>query len=252
MSGLAADLARALDPAELAGPVGMTPDSWQADVLRSESDRLLLLCSRQVGKSTAAALAAVHEAVYRPRSLVLLLSPSQRQSSELFRVCQGFYRRLGRPVAAERETALELGLENGSRIVSLPGQEGTIRGYSGVSLLIVDEAARVPDELIASVRPMLAVSSGRLMALSTPFGRRGWFFEAWQYGGPGWERHRVTAEDCPRITAEFLAAERAALGDWIFRQEYECAFTDLVGALFAEAHVSAAFTAAVAPLFGKG
>ncbi len=57
-------------------------------------------------------------------------------------------------------------LENGSRIVSLPGTEGTIRSYSAVRLLLVDEASRVDDDTIAAVRPMLAVSGGQLIALS--------------------------------------------------------------------------------------
>jgi hypothetical protein len=88
-----------------------------------------------------------------------------------------FYGALVEPVASRGESALRLELENHSRIISLPGQEQTVRGYAGVSLLIVDEAARVPDDLYFAVRPMLAVSNGRLIALSTPFGKRGWFYE---------------------------------------------------------------------------
>jgi hypothetical protein len=78
-------------------------------------------------------------------------------------------------------------LPNGSRIEALPGTERTVRGFSGASLLIVDEAARVDDGLVYSVRPMLAVSGGSLMMLSTPFGRRGVFYREWTEG-EGWER----------------------------------------------------------------
>src|SRR5262245_36206371 len=94
-----------------------------------------------------------------------------------------------------------------------------------VSLLIIDEAARVSDNLYCGVRPMLAVSHGKLIALSTPFGQRGWFYEAWQ-SGEMWERIRVTAEDCPRITHEFLDEEKLALGERWIRQEYMCSFED--------------------------
>ncbi|MEP7081902.1 MAG: terminase family protein [Chloroflexota bacterium] len=246
---LAADLLRALDPVALAPVVGMEPDPWQAGVLRSSSPRVLLNCARQVGKSTTAALLAVHVAVYEPGSLVLLLSPSQRQSAELYRKGLAFYRALGRPVASEGENALSLALENGSRIVSLPGTEATIRGYSGVRLLIVDEAARVPDELMASVRPMLAVSGGRLVAMSTPWGKRGWWYEAWQHGGSHWDRVRITAAECPRITAAFLEEERRSLGAWWYAQEYACVFAEMVDQLFGTDHVRAAFTAEVRPLF---
>src|SRR5262249_36509381 len=160
----------------------------------------LLLCSRQCGKSQTAAGLALHTALLRPGSLVLLLSPSLRQSGELFRdKVKRLYGALGRPVATVQESALSMELANGSPIVSLPGEEGSIRGYSRVALLVIDEAARVDDALYNSVRPMLAVSRGRLVALSTPFGRRGWFWEAWS-GAEPWQRVKITAPECPRIT----------------------------------------------------
>lgn len=122
---------------------------------------MLLNCSRQSGKSTVTATLAIHTALYDPGALVLMLSPSPRQSQELFRKALGLYQALGRPVSPESESTLKLELETSSRIVSAPGKEGTVRGYSGVRLLIVDEASRVPDELYAGVRSMMAVSSGR-------------------------------------------------------------------------------------------
>src|SRR5205085_8729659 len=134
----------------------------------------------------------------------------QRQSGELFR--DKVLRQFGdlkRPVGVTQESATTLVLENGSRIVSLPGEEATVRCYSGVRLLVIDEAARVPDSLYSAVRPMLAVSRGRLVALSTPAGRRGWFHDAWQ-GAGDWHRIRITADQCPRISAAFLAEEREA------------------------------------------
>ncbi len=211
---LAGDLARALDPVLLARATGIEPDSWQAHVLRSTSARVLLNCSRQSGKSTITSILAMHTALYEAGSLVLLLSPSLRQSGELFKKCVATYKDLGRPVPPESETALTLTLENGSRIVSLPGsKDGTIRGYSGVDLLVIDEAAWVADSLYMSVRPMLAVSGGRLVALSTPHGTRGWFYEAWR-GDEAWEKYEIPAPLCPRISEEFLAEEKRSIGDW--------------------------------------
>jgi len=249
VSPLASDLARCLDPVQLAHGVGMDPDSWQADVLRSDHPRILLNVARQGGKSVTVATKAVHVAVYEPGSLTLLLSPSQRQSGELFRKVLSVYKSLGRPIPAESENALSLTLENGSRVVSLPGTESTVRSYSAVRLLLVDEAARVPDEVIAAVRPMLAVSGGQLIALSTPYGMRGWWYEAWENGGATWERIRIPASECPRISAEFLAEERAALGPWFYEQEYLCEFRSAGGQLFTEDMIRAMFTADVQPLF---
>jgi hypothetical protein len=209
---------------------------------------LLLLCSRQSGKSLTAAALAVQTALLMPGSLTLLLSPTERQSGELFRdKVKRLYNGLGRPVGTAAETALTMTLANGSRVVSLPGAEGTIRGYSGVALLVIDEAARVPDPVYCAARPMLAVSKGRLCCLSTPFGKRGWFFEEWH--GPGqWERVKITADQCPRIPAAFLAEERLALGERWYRQEYQCSFEDTVGAVFAHADIHAALTDDIEPL----
>ena len=241
MATLASDLARALDPVRFAEASGLAPDPWQARVLRSAAPRILLNCSRQSGKSTVAAALAVHTALYEPGSLVLLLSRAQRQSQELFRKCLAVYRALDRPLPPEAESALRLELESGSRIVSLPGKEETIRSYSGVRLLLIDEASRVPDAAYFSVRPMLAVSGGRLIALSTPFGNRGWFFEAWDKG-EGWERYEVPASECPRISPEFLAEEWRTLGEWWYRQEYECVFLDAETRAFNRADVERAFS----------
>lgn len=243
------DLAYALDPVLWARVLGFDADEWQARVLRSAAPRVLLNCSRQSGKSTTTALLALHAVLYRPETLALLLSPSLRQSSELFRKVSGFYRQLSEPVKAESESALRMTLANGSRVVSLPGKEQTVRGYSGVDLLIIDEAARVPDDLYFAVRPMLAVSGGRMVALSTPFGKRGFFHDVWTDGGDGWERVKVTAYDCPRIPADFLDEERRAMPPTWFQSEYLCEFVDVAGSVFSYEETMAAITSEIEPLF---
>jgi Terminase large subunit, T4likevirus-type, N-terminal len=214
------------DPTHLFLRTNRRADEWQANLLRNDPHRALLLCCRQSGKSTVAAALALQVALFYNGALVLLLSPTLRQSGELFRdKVLSLYRALERPHRAVQRTQLTLALANGSRIISLPGEEGTIRGFSGVALLVIDEAARVEDDLYRAVRPMLAVSGGRLVALSTPFGRRGWFAQEW-FGEGAWERICITAQQCPRITPEFLADERRALGaDW-YAQEYLCQFIE--------------------------
>lgn len=232
LASLSADLLRAIDPVRFVEDVtGWQVDPWQAEVLRSDADRIALNCCRQSGKSTTAGLLALHTAVYTPNALVLLLSPSLRQSSELFQVVHRHYGQVAGDAPARRESALRLELRNGSRIVSLPGQEATVRGYSGVSLLIVDEASRVPDELFHAVSPMLAVSNGRMVLLSTPYGRRGFFFEVWDRG-EDWQKILITAEQCPRISADFLKRERASMPAWFWKQEYGCSFEESQAAVF--------------------
>ena len=193
---------------------------------------------------------ALHRALFYPASLVLLVSPSLRQSGELFRKVQEALKRLDEQPELTEDNRLSMTLTNKSRIVSLPGKEATVRGYSGADLIVEDEAARVVDELYFSVRPMLAVSGGRLILMSTPFGKRGHFFEEWTNGGESWERIMITAHDCPRISPEFLEEERQALGDWWFRQEYLCEFVETVDQVFSYDLVQAAITEEVKPLFG--
>src|SRR5215212_2874555 len=251
MVSLAEDLKLTLDRVAFAREAGLEPDPWQRDLLRSSSDRVLLNCSRQSGKSTMTGVIALHRALYHPGSLILCLAPALRQSQELFGKVLGFYRDLGRPVSPQGERKLSLELDNGSRIVTLPGSEKTIRGFSGTSLLVLDEAARVEDELYFAVRPMLAVSGGALMMLSTPYGKRGVFYEEWT-GAGGWERYEVPADKCPRITEEFLEEERASLPPWVYRQEYECSFEETEDQVFTTDLIDRAVTSEVKPLFAAG
>ena len=240
----------ASDPAQLMVAAGMQPDPWQAALLQSDWQRALLLCSRQAGKSTATGALATHTAIYQPGSLTLLLSAAQRQSGELFNTVKGFYRSLPQAPAVAQESALQMMLTNGSRIIALPGKEATIRGYAGVDLLVIDEASRVPDELYFSVRPMLAVSGGRLICLTTPFGKRGFFHQEWTEGGDEWHRTKITANDVPRISPEFLEAERRAMGEWWFSQEYMCEFVETTDQVFSYDLIQEAMSSDVQPLFG--
>jgi hypothetical protein len=240
------------DRLEVAAALGIEPDPWQARLLRSTADKVLLNCSRQSGKSTMAALLALHKALTAPGALVLILAPAERQAKELFSRVARFYGDLGHPVAAESYRKLGVHLTNGSRIEALPGTEKTIRGFSGVDLLIVDEASRVEDELYFAVRPMLAISGGKLMMLSTPYGKRGVFYDEWHSVTSAWERYEVPASDCPRISPVFLEEERAALPLWVYRQEYECSFEETEDQVFTTEMVDAAVSSEVTPLFGSG
>jgi len=247
---IAGDLAAALDAVVFAERAGVRPDAWQADVLRTDARQLILLASRQSGKSTVTALLAAHQAVYGPDTLTLLLSPSLRQSQELYRKVRVVLAALGRtaPPAAE-ESALRLELDNGARVVCLPGKEATIRGFSAPALVVEDEASRVDDALYQAIRPMLATSGGRLVLLSTPWGQRGHFHHEWAKGGDAWARFAVTAEQVPRISAAFLARERAAMPSFVYRQEYGCEFVQPDDAYFQADDIDAAFVVDGQPLF---
>src|SRR5438552_2134459 len=142
--------------------LGLAPDEQQKKVLESGAKRGILNCSRQWGKSTVAAAKAVHRAYMRKESLVLVASPTDRQSAEFLRKAAGLVRKLGITPRGDGDNQISLMLPNGSRIVGLPGTEGTVRGFSAVSLLLIDEASRVEDAMYKALLPMLAVGNGDL------------------------------------------------------------------------------------------
>jgi Terminase large subunit, T4likevirus-type, N-terminal len=216
------------------------PDDQQTEVLRSTAKRGILDCTRQWGKSTVAAAKAVHRLYTRKGCLVLVASPTERQSAELVRKVAEMLAKLGIRARGDGDNAISLVLPNGSRIVGLPGRDGTIRGFSNVSLLLIDEAAHVEDRVYQALCPMLAVSDGDLWLMSTPYGKRGFFYESWVHGGPGWMRVHVPATECPRIGKRFLEEQRRTAGDLWFRQEYMGEFVDSGAGIFGRDLVEAA------------
>ena len=246
---MARDLAHALDPVLFAQErLGFIPDPWQEGLLRSSKPSIICNCSRQVGKSTTTAALALHQALFDP-GLVLLVSPSMRQTRELFGKVSEFLKKLQPAEDLIEDNRLSCALANGSRIISLPGDSGTVRGFSAPKLIIEDEAAWVADDLHAAMRPMRAVSKGRMILLSSPNGRRGHFFDLWSQGGPEWDRFSITVHDCPRITQEWIEAEKASTPAHRWAAEFECRFTDVQDALFSYDLVQSAFSDDVQPLF---
>jgi hypothetical protein len=228
--------------------LGLVPDERQALVLRSTAKRGILNCSRQWGKSTVAAAKAVHRAYTEAGSLVLVSSPTVRQSAEFLRKAAGMTARLGVRARGDGDNEISLLFPNGSRIVGLPGTEATVRGFSAASLILIDEASRVEDQMYKTLRPMLAVGNGDLWLMSTPYGRRGFFYDCWEYGGPDWLRVSVPATECPRISPAFLEEERSAMGPAWFEQEYLCKFVDNGSEVFSRDLVEAALDDSIEPL----
>lgn len=240
---------QARDRVAFADALGLELDPWQRKLVSSDSKRDILNCSRQAGKSTVAALLALHEAIYVPDSVTVLISPSQRQSSELFRKVVELRHLMPHQPDLLEDNRLSMHVRGGGRVLSLPGSEATIRGISAVTLLIEDEAARVEDELYQAIRPMLAVRNGRLILASTPFGKRGHFWDIWDTG-QNWNKTRIPADQVPRISADFLEQERLELPRHVFEQEYMCQFAESVDSVFAYTDVMRALSSDVKPLFG--
>ena len=230
--------------------LGFVPDETQERVLNSRANRGILNCTRQWGKSTVTAVMALHRACFKEESLTIAVSPSGRQTGEFMRKAKGFARRLGIEARGDGDNEISMLFPNRSRIVGLPGSEATVRGFSAVSLLLVDEASCVQDELYKAVRPFLAVGGGDLWLISTPRGKRGFFWDEWSSNSGRWTKFKVPVTECPRISREFAEEERAAMGERWFQQEYLCEFVDTGSSLFDRDLVERAFSKDVKPLFG--
>lgn len=231
---LVSDLVAYLDPLTFARKCGIDPYAWQVAALRSTAPREAWAVTRQGGKSTAASLLAVHTAIYRQRSTTLLVSPGQRQSGELFAKARFFYKLLGRPAGAVSEAQTTLETEAGSRIIAVPGGTGgaTVRAYSA-DLILVDEAAQVDDATWTAIRPMVAATGGRIILLSSPWGREGFFADAATGVTPGWVIRNVPAAGIH--DPAFLAIEKASMTEADYLREYEVSFEALTAGIWSEA-----------------
>ncbi len=209
------DFARSVLPFEL--------DAKQAEVLRSPAKYVALCCHRQWGKSQCAALKASHLAMNQPGAEIIIVAPSLRQSGALLRSVHQFLSRLDQPMKPDGLNRLSIVLPNGSRIVAVPNNGDTIRGFSGVNLLIIDEAAFITDETYRAVFPFLASSNGNLLLLSTPSGQSGFFYQAMHVPENNFATFRIRASESQRLSADLLEMARLELGD-AYAQEFECEF----------------------------
>ncbi len=252
MTTMGGALAEALDPAAFARRRGFVAEPWQARLLRTEAARVVVPCGRQVGKTQTTSYKGLNVALTNPGRDVLIISPTQRQSVEMLLRIKSIYRGMRQVGKLTKDNDSEIGLPNGSRVVSLPGTEGTVRGFANVRLLIIDEAARVGDDVFASVLPMVG-SDGQIMALSTPWGQRGWFYAlADEAPGNGWEKHHISVYESGQWSPERIAEVRASVGSFVFASDYEAQFTDTTDQLFRTEDVKRAFTDDVQPLFPQG
>jgi hypothetical protein len=219
------------NPAAMLYDLGFNPDPWQVQFLNSKHHRTLLNCSRQSGKTTAAAFLCLYQGMFQPNQTILIFASASRQSKEFLHRMHSFYRQLGHPVQRQTDQVAVLDFDNGSRIIPLPDSQEGVRIYSP-NLIIVDEAAQVSDALYNSIMPMLAANKGSFIGLSTPFGKRGWYYHEWiGEGRTDWRRFSITADDCPRIDPAEVDQLRHR-GESYIRQEFYCDFSQVEGLVY--------------------
>jgi hypothetical protein len=201
-------------------------DSWQREIidtlLEDRPVKIAALCGRQVGKSETAALYVAYRMQLEANTEALCISPSLRQSTNIFRKVLKWWRRSR--VIEGKATALSLQLVNGSTCFTLPSSSDKVRGYSA-NVVVIDEASRVEPDVWVSVLPaMSAQKNPKLLLLTTGAAKHGDFYEEWT-NGVGYNRWTVPSSTCPRISAENLEDARRKLGT-MFAAEHECGFIE--------------------------
>src|SRR3954447_22728875 len=224
---------------------GRRLDPWQCAVVESGARRKLLVCGRQVGKTEVVGVDAAYRALFLGRR-VGILSPTYRQSLLVFRRTRGLLLAANATIA--RDIVGSIDLPHGGRGVGFPRDDSdkSVRGET-LSDLIIDEAALIRDDVIVAATPTLAtVADHREVHLGTPKGQRGEFYRQWT-NGEGWERHSVRSDQCPRISAEFLARMKSRLGSSVFDQEFCCKFLVSPGGVLDPDRLDAIFGSDISP-----
>jgi hypothetical protein len=214
------ELAYRIDPALwVERELGFQPSDWQKQLLRiPRGAQAAVLTARQVGKTTAASWAIAHTMINHPGSLSVIACPAQRQSAEAVRRTKDCLVKVGLKLKVENVYGLEL--ENGSRVLALPGSDDSIRGLTVDGWIVADEAARLPEDMIAALRPMRARTNARFVMLSTAWSRTDPFWTVWANEDPSWLRLKATADVCGFYSEAQLDQERRALGEIAFNREF--------------------------------
>lgn len=231
--------------------LGWKLEEKQRELLTGPHRRVILNCTRQWGKSWMAAVALLFHANHLPESLSIVAGPTLRQSAELLRKVKELAWRLGLPTSGDTINRHSLVLPNRSRLVAVPGNSpDAIRGFSSVTMLVIDEAAMVKDSVYTAVRPMLTQKDGAIWLLSTPKDMDGFYFSEFSEGKEDWRRVVVPATECPRFQPQQLEAEKASLGARLFAQEFLCQFVATSDGLFDQQWLDDVFcsTPPLAPL----
>ena len=164
----------------------------------------MILAPRQTGKSTAVAVRVLHEAMSHDDAVILLASASGRQSGQIMEKARKMAKSLNLEILPPPNKCDGFRLANGSEIIALPDNEETIRGFSAPRLIVVDEAAFASEDVFKALEPMLTVSNGTFILLSTPNGQSGYFYEQWHAENGPWKKLQGSLERCPRVNQEAI------------------------------------------------
>ncbi len=226
--------------------IGIEPTYYQKEFMDHPAERKAFVAGRQVGKSRVASWMALHFAVTHPNTTTLVTADALRQSSELFQTIQG---EIGESEMSdemwgiERQTQTIMEFDNGSRIMCVPtGRSGNkIRGFTA-DMVIVDEAAFIEDHIFEDVlEPMMFVSDGKMVLISTPFGKSGYFYQ--KATDPNWystyeerdgEMRGISSYDNPHASEEKIDDFMSGKTQVTIDQEVYGRFTEDANSFFSQ------------------
>lgn len=205
-------------------------DDWQKEILETKGN-ITLRSGRQTGKSTVISILAGDYAANNRNKIIMVVAAVERQAYLLFEKILAYMMSKHEKLiktGKDRPTKSLIRLKNGSLLYCLPtGLSGYgIRGYT-IDLLICDESAFIPDAVYAAITPAIStrISKGaRIVLLSTPFGRQGYFAKS--FDDPTFTKFHISSEECPRIDKDFLLAEKSRMTKLQYQQEYLGEFVD--------------------------
>jgi hypothetical protein len=210
--------------------LGFHPYSYQEAFLRDRSRLIAACCGRQVGKTTLAAIKALHFALANPITQVLIVSKGLRQSIILFDKILTFTdQATACRLLLTEKSRTRLKFANGSTILALPcGRDGsTLRGFTS-DMSILDECNFIPRIVIDSViRPTtIARPNARIVMLSTPWTKDHPFYEALTKSELGFSTYTWPTSINPQVPKERLDLDRKTVGEYDFNREYNAQFID--------------------------
>jgi len=207
---------------------GYKPYDYQVNILNCKDKRIAIRSGRQVGKTTVCAIKSLYEAFWNKNKQILIIAPVRKQSKLLFQVikdCITLKTELSKSLV--KDTATEMFFDNGSRIYCETGailSKDRIRGFSP-NIVIVDEAAFVADETFSSTEPSVIKTQGSIILTSTPYGKRGFFYETF-LPNSDYTKFHIKSEECPHILKKELDKLKNRLTKNEYVQEYEGEFTE--------------------------
>ncbi len=203
----------------------LTLDPWQKEVLEGKGN-ICIVSGRQCGKTTITSILAAQTALQNPNQFIMIGSGVIDQAEHLFGKVKDYIFAKYKDKVVGRATIGFMELKNGSKIFCVPvGDTGdSMRGYTA-TMVIIDEAALVPDRAWDAIEPVISVTRGRVVLLSTPKFKKGFFYKA-SLDKETYYVKKISARDCPRHTKDFLDRKQAEKSAVVFAQEYLGEFAD--------------------------